>query len=283
MGTPTHRGEHQMSGVGLKTVPLTVDSAGSVLRRASGPHTYSAFGFLPGACAETAYTGQWRERGLYLLGYGYRAYLPLVGRFASSDVHSPFGRGGLNAYAYCGAEPINRRDASGANWTRLPGKFLLKLKSTRQVYSAVELKYDSGRRVLRFATHQVEDATQMYKLLGTQLSATQDSFGVMVRNAQRVKAAQKRFESIPGYAPLRDPGLFERAIEKHHRTLWASEAIKPVGLDDLKPLPIGRLDVNDAGVRHTVLSYLYYQELADPRVVARRGRIDPWSQPRNKV
>ncbi|MCF5706971.1 RHS repeat-associated core domain-containing protein [Pseudomonas syringae] len=51
--------------------------------------------------------------GHYLLGNGYRAYNPVLMRFNSSDSLSPFGKGGLNAYAYCAGDPVNRSDPSG--------------------------------------------------------------------------------------------------------------------------------------------------------------------------
>ncbi|WP_411740516.1 RHS repeat-associated core domain-containing protein [Pseudomonas sp. BF-B-30] len=51
--------------------------------------------------------------GHYLLGNGYRAFNPVLMRFNSSDSWSPFGDGGLNAYAYCAGDPINKHDPSG--------------------------------------------------------------------------------------------------------------------------------------------------------------------------
>jgi RHS repeat-associated protein len=63
---------------------------------------------------QISFAGQALERdGWYLLGYGYRAYNPSVCRFHSPDSLSPFGDGGLNAYAYCGDDPVNRHDPSG--------------------------------------------------------------------------------------------------------------------------------------------------------------------------
>ncbi|WP_305887845.1 RHS repeat-associated core domain-containing protein, partial [Pseudomonas sp. SDI] len=50
--------------------------------------------------------------GHYLLG-SYRGFNPLLMRFNSPDSFSPFGSGGLNAYAYCAGDPVNRRDPSG--------------------------------------------------------------------------------------------------------------------------------------------------------------------------
>jgi RHS repeat-associated protein len=47
------------------------------------------------------------------LGNGYRAYSPALMRFNCPDTMSPFGMGGINPYAYCTGDPINRADPSG--------------------------------------------------------------------------------------------------------------------------------------------------------------------------
>lgn len=57
-----------------------------------------------------------RERGntqLYQLGHGVRSYDPTLQCFLSRDPYSPFSVGGLNAYAFCGGDPVNRSDHSG--------------------------------------------------------------------------------------------------------------------------------------------------------------------------
>ena len=51
--------------------------------------------------------------GHYHLGNGYRAYSPVLMRFTCPDSWSPFGAGGVNPYAYCEGDPINRADPSG--------------------------------------------------------------------------------------------------------------------------------------------------------------------------
>src|SRR5207253_4738400 len=51
--------------------------------------------------------------GHYVLGNGYRAFNPVLMRFNSPDSLSPFEEGGLNAYAYCVGDPINRVDPTG--------------------------------------------------------------------------------------------------------------------------------------------------------------------------
>ncbi|OBS32374.1 RHS repeat-associated core domain-containing protein [Pseudomonas syringae] len=103
----------------LATLLIGSDQQHSVL------HTVSAG--LPAAIAYTPYghrqalnplPGFNGERpdpltGHYLLGNGYRAYNPVLMRFNSPDSMSPFGKGGMNAYAYCAGDPVNRSDPTG--------------------------------------------------------------------------------------------------------------------------------------------------------------------------
>lgn len=61
------------------------------------------------------FTGQsWLPSAIgYMLGNGHRLFNPGLMRFHSADSLSPFERGGINAYAYCMNDPINRSDPSG--------------------------------------------------------------------------------------------------------------------------------------------------------------------------
>ena len=107
---------------------LATDSSKSTLRAsfASGQHAlvYSCYGHhekfaaLPGW---PCFSGERMDSttGYYALGNGYRAYNPVLMRFNHPDNLSPFGEGGLNAYAYCAGDPVNRSDPTGH--TRLPG------------------------------------------------------------------------------------------------------------------------------------------------------------------
>jgi RHS repeat-associated protein len=98
---------------------LVQDQLGSVIAvtNASGavvtaPNTYDEYG-VPGASnlGRFQYTGQiWLpEANLY--HYKARAYAPSLGRFLQSD--PILYAGGMNLYAYVGADPVNARDPLG--------------------------------------------------------------------------------------------------------------------------------------------------------------------------
>lgn len=87
---------------------------GRGVSRAYSP--YGAYRAIDGGCL--AFTGQLYDShvGGYHLGNGRRTYNPVLMRFHSPDSLSPFSTGGLNAYAYCAGDPVNRVDPSGASW-----------------------------------------------------------------------------------------------------------------------------------------------------------------------
>ncbi|MFC9622747.1 RHS repeat-associated core domain-containing protein [Streptomyces sp. NPDC056930] len=73
---------------------------------------------LPGAIDKSTPAGSTGEpldsaTGLEHLGRSYRSYNPTLMRFHSPDSLSPFDGDGLNPYAYCLGDPINRVDPTG--------------------------------------------------------------------------------------------------------------------------------------------------------------------------
>ncbi|MHC8356041.1 RHS repeat-associated core domain-containing protein [Pseudomonas sp. LB3P81] len=105
-----------------RTLLLATDNSNSILVELTGgepnPIAYSAYGqqSAPQAIAShLGFNGELSEKyiGWYLLGKGYRAYNPNLMRFHSPDSWSPFGEGGLNAYMYCGGDPVNFSDPTG--------------------------------------------------------------------------------------------------------------------------------------------------------------------------
>jgi RHS repeat-associated protein len=90
------------------------------------PLAYSPYGHrskASGLLSLLGFNGQRPDpvTGHYHLGNGYRQYNPVLMRFNSPDSWSPFGEGGLNAYAYCAGEPVLGSDPTGHSnvFTRL--------------------------------------------------------------------------------------------------------------------------------------------------------------------
>ncbi|TPW38352.1 RHS repeat-associated core domain-containing protein, partial [Serratia sp. SRS-8-S-2018] len=96
------------------------DGAGSLLLAGDGVkadyHAYTPYGESPAAGVPVMrFRGERPDRvsGHYHLGNGYRTYSPALMQFLSPDSLSPFGAGGINPYAYCAGDPVNRSDPSG--------------------------------------------------------------------------------------------------------------------------------------------------------------------------
>lgn len=91
----------------------------------------------------------------YLLGNGYRAFSPALMRFLSADSFSPFGEGGVNSYAFCSNDPVNRQDPSGHGFER-------NALSRRPV----RIKPVSVKKVQQLTTDQL---VERYNTLGSQM------------------------------------------------------------------------------------------------------------------
>ncbi|WP_077045787.1 RHS repeat-associated core domain-containing protein [Pseudomonas sp. KK4] len=113
-------------GDALEAALLATDQQRSVLQALQVNQTSRGLAYSPyghrssdsGLLSPLGFNGERPDpvTGWYLLGNGYRPFDPLLMRFTCTDNLSPFGKGGLNAYAYCGGEPINRTDSTGHNW-----------------------------------------------------------------------------------------------------------------------------------------------------------------------
>jgi RHS repeat-associated protein len=114
--------QQRRQGGAVETTLLATDQQRSVLHSldTTGPHllAYTPYGHRPppnGLLSLLGFNGERPDpvTGHYLLGNGYRAFSPVMMRFNSPDSWSPFGEGGLNAYAYCVGDPVNRNDPTG--------------------------------------------------------------------------------------------------------------------------------------------------------------------------
>ncbi|MGE8390373.1 MAG: RHS repeat-associated core domain-containing protein [Pseudomonas sp.] len=94
----------------------TMTSRVANLTTAPISRAYTPYGYVPAKGESTlGFQGQWLDdwTHTYALGNGQRVYSPILMRFISPDVLSPFDKGWLNAYAYCEGDPVNYNDNSG--------------------------------------------------------------------------------------------------------------------------------------------------------------------------
>ncbi|WP_438281106.1 RHS repeat-associated core domain-containing protein [Pseudomonas alabamensis] len=103
-------------------------------------HAYLAYGFS--TTIQTAenligFNGEHPHPFTTLYILGPRAYDTQLMRFISPDSLSPFGDGGINTYAYCSGDPVNRTDPTGHSYLHrpkiLPGPTLQLPKRIREL------------------------------------------------------------------------------------------------------------------------------------------------------
>jgi RHS repeat-associated protein len=153
-----------------RTLLLATDLQQSILAELdrSGPNSfaYSPYGLQSGrrgAGTHLGFNGQFKEgtTGWYHLGNGHRVYNPALMRFHSPDRLSPFGKGGINPYAYCSGSPVNRVDPTGESWFSVLGQ---------AVGAGLNLIF-AGAAVNRAASAIVSGATQTLRMrIGNTLS-----------------------------------------------------------------------------------------------------------------
>ncbi|GAB7527732.1 hypothetical protein PS3A_01370 [Pseudomonas sp. 3A(2025)] len=213
--------EHRLSGSTGRSDLLGTDGQRSVLHTqgSQGQQSivYSAYGHSTPADALPGFNGERRDplTGHYLLGNGYRAYNPVLLRFNQPDNLSPFGRGGLNAYAYCQGDPVNRRDPSGHisgvrvpgltmfpqafPLQKLPGEMLeqvFKSLSAQNLISIANTSTEMQRRVMglsKVPKYDLEDATALLSIQRDLKGGTQGVLPARLKNDAAYKA---RFERI---------------------------------------------------------------------------------------
>lgn len=105
--------------------------------------------------ARMGYNGQLHEPfgAWQALGNGHRIYNPVLMRFHSADGESPFARGGINAYAYCGTDPINHADQDGRGRFKIMALGLVFTGLTGALGAASRLPEDkTAQTILTIAT-----------------------------------------------------------------------------------------------------------------------------------
>jgi RHS repeat-associated protein len=132
----------------VETNVLATDQQRSVLavldsKKQANPLYYTPYGYHPsesGLLSLLCFNGEQPDSvtGHYLLGIGHhRPFNPVLMRFNCPDSWSPFWEGELNAYVYCGGDPVNQRDPTGHNsiWFKITNAISGRGNSRRQLTS----------------------------------------------------------------------------------------------------------------------------------------------------
>ncbi|WP_422631717.1 RHS repeat-associated core domain-containing protein [Pseudomonas farsensis] len=186
---------------------------------------YSVYGYESSvvACRMLGFSGYWRElsSGCYPLGNGYRMYNTRLMRFHSPDELSPFLEGGINAYMYCGGDPVNNKDesgrAGGTGLTALLKQHGLSKKHLKPFFKMLKLENDS------WTFYQVKD-TGTHKFRGAK---TATGFSV---------AAQPAPPELPSGGYLNRENLYiPWARGKEHRTVTNLTKFKYIEVRSSQP------------------------------------------------
>jgi len=166
------------AGTGLSNVTcLAVDGLSTALSTEGRLRlAYSPYGYAGDSPEQSvAFTGQrWDPISeCYLLGAGRVPYSPVLMRRTVSDPFSPFGKGGINSYMYCNADPINYTDPSGRKrwfgWLRKS-----KAKAPKLTREELQRKIDDLEWELEA---QAKKAEVRYKAMeDTQLQKISDAY-----------------------------------------------------------------------------------------------------------
>lgn len=134
---------------------------------------YTAYGrdIEPSCGSVLRFNGQRKESvtSSYLLGHGYRAFSPFLMRFTAPDSFSPFGAGGINAYCYCGGDPVNRTDSSGHMFKFLFGRH--KSRSGSSVSSVSKLPQQQPKPVVEVSAQPARQGNSAAKQFSMQINS----------------------------------------------------------------------------------------------------------------
>ncbi|MFJ2332429.1 RHS repeat-associated core domain-containing protein [Pseudomonas helleri] len=240
------------------TTLLATDQQTSVLNGVSPEgalhaQAYSPFGHHPiGASLNGAgFNGERPEplTGHYLLGQGYRAFNPVLMRFNSPDSWSPFGEGGINAYAYCDNDPLNKVDPTGhipafIKYLLRPLKLIKSSKKTTERINDLQRKINTRIKTNKIDTREIASLPENPNTLSRSELLTR-ALAAQKTADNAVIAANKRAAN-KGYTKLRrnpfDKNTHFRARGSENNPLPESNSSTQKKMDSSADVKIKELD-----------------------------------------
>ncbi|WP_312317496.1 RHS repeat-associated core domain-containing protein [Stenotrophomonas sp.] len=270
----------QIRGAVARMTLLATAMSGSVLLEADtavrqvayAPHGSRA----ESDAAEPAFNGELLDAasGCYLLGAGHhRPYCPRLGIFLAADGLSPFGEGGLNPYAYCAGDPVNRNDPTGHFWKWIVAAVGIALgvaavavtfgaaskavaavatvgfsaltKSTAGAIASTTLGVVAVGAEVGAIAAEVSGDTKTAKILGFVGLA----LGIVAAGPAIAKAATKGVAKFSRFtkriATIRSQGLSGRGAISASKKIAAAPAARTLEVGDSVAIGSSRLDVDD--------------------------------------
>ncbi|WLH00803.1 RHS repeat-associated core domain-containing protein [Pseudomonas beijingensis] len=232
----------------VDTTLLATDQQRSVLNVLDAnrlhPLAYTPYGHCPAGNGLLSLLGFNGERpdpvtGHYLLGNGYRGFNPVLMRFNSPDSWSPFGKGGLNAYAYCWGDPTNREDRTGHvpglrwQWIRQNIKLILgkepEVSTLRESLNPIPLQ--------KSAPHTAAQQDELMQIIDSQKNIIEQQQKTIESQHQLLANNQQHFQA--------EVNKLEWRIQELHRDFstaaWVYHREFPHS-----PLAINQLDIDYA-------------------------------------
>jgi len=192
-------------------------------------HNYTPFGYndkLPSGSTAMGFNGEFilDNMHLYLLGQGHRGFSTEMRRFIGPDnAESPFARGGVNAFAYCVNDPVNRKDETGM-WSILKPRTWFrsnqaKLEQRLESMTVINAKLKKQTAELNNLVNEREYGGQTV--------------------APRIEAARKTLQKTLDRGLRKARGINKHVKSKNHAFIFsghsAQEAIKNSDPDTYRP------------------------------------------------
>jgi RHS repeat-associated protein len=219
--------------------PYTVYGHAALL--ASDFHAVAFKGQKP----EAAFLGYW-------LGNGYRVYQTRLMRFLSPDSWSPFDAGGINSYAYCLNDPVNRDDPSGHGPIRnLPKQYRSAPNfdgRPARIGTYINSAAPTSSNASAYGLLQPIGPPPSYRESQRRWTMTAQSLPPSIDDVTSIQAPQPNFEQPPAYA-IEDPHPLPREARPFSQEVTTTPATSAKQMNISPSRLSGQLDTSHSNVR----------------------------------
>lgn len=247
-----------------QTEALATDNGGSILavheKDVRRTYSYTPYGFrslIHDKRDRLGFNGELQDylTNYYMLGNGHRGLHQHV--FLSPDELSPFGRGGINTYAYSTGDPINYIDPSG--------RFILlkalaaSISTMAGAFSGLAAMFTGSRMAqitggiaagagLAAAANITDRTANSYLVISASAAATSIYYNVkqVASNAQMTAASNARLKILRKLRSMaaRTPALTGHSTLAHHAAIALPENSRH-NANSMKPVAIWGTEVDD--------------------------------------